>query len=490
VSSRNWVPHLSNELFNVDNNCNVTENKKICSLTGKKVKVVESVFPSEKLSVVGKTILLAKNSGTSGPTVRRYGRSGAQSYLVDEAITQKLASSIAFLTSQGLKGKTWSTLPAVVGSAPSLLLAYCKSNLSLTVTTLLTGESDIEDFDDYLDATQTVLKLYGESDCTPDDVIEIAEIIAMDKANRKINYSTSLTMARLKSAAIKWCEACRNRPNLTLMAQVNKQNLRLAPWPIAPKSIINLSKLKYIRNGEDVLNVPAISFADSMKLFLSNSITVKKEAIRYLTRLSHQFEPLLANSALSKVQAVLDKKSQRNKVNYKNNTVALNAVTLMAVLLYKTGRIKEVYMNDFSFQFGQLCSAMDELHVGYCQAVRGGDIPNTLIGNTTYGIALQSPIKAFALLASRLKPYEAWARKEVAKGKPAKGKETHKAVTAGVFAYKWLSSHSARIHKHFVESSEIMNDTYKAELMLGYLAGRPFEGNKKEPNANNTQGEK
>jgi hypothetical protein len=228
--------------------------------------------------------------------------------------------------------------------------------------------------------------------------------------------------------------------------------------------------------------MPGVSFADAMKLFLSQGDEAKELALRNLERLSSQFSALLARCALNKTHSTLGKDS-RIKMNPTNNTQALNAVTVMSVLLYKLGRKREVYMNNFAYQLGQLCSAIDELHIGYCKSMRGGDVPNTLIGNLTYGMALQNPTKALAVLASRIKPYETWARN------PRNFSTEDKAIKAGIYAYKWLSGQSEKIYSHFANNGPSITDSFKAELMLGYLAGRPFEGKKEQTNTNETQGE-
>lgn len=145
---------------------------------------------------------------------------------------------------------------------------------------------------------------------------------------------------------------------------------------------------------------------------------------------------------------------------------------------------------------------MDELHIGYCKSMRSGDIPNTLIGNLTYGMALQNPTKALAVLASRIKPYQTWAKKAYENkswtikkgGKAVNDKDgkpiDDKAIKAGVFASKWISGQSERMRAQFEENIQTISDSFKAELMLGYLAGRPFEGKKDQTNLNDTQGEK
>jgi len=496
ASSRKEVMALSKALFELESQS--SGSKSTCALTGEKCHVVDKVFPEEKLSIVGGTKLYAKNSGTSGPTVERYKRSGAESYRLSDELSKKLAASIYLISEEKYKGKTWSKIPSSTGRAPSLLLAYCKDDLNLTVPQLITGGTDIEDFDDYQDATKTVLDLFDRSNCTPDAIVEVAEIIVLDKANRKINYSTTSTIGRIRQAADEWLSACNNVPNFELRAQVGKKNKYLSPWPIAPSSLVDLSRNRFKakgndlevlmlnRNGRKVKPIPSIAFTDAMKIFFYRKQDKEQLVTRTLAKLSNQYKPLFAHCALSKTIAALVVKSERIKTNPNINTHALNAVTVMSALLYKLGKKREVYMNEFAYQLGQLCSAMDELHIGYCKSMRDGDIPNTLIGNLTYGMALQSPTKALAVLASRIKPYETWARN------PKNFSSDDKAIKAGIYAHKWLSGQSEELYSHFASTSLSITDTYKAELMLGYLAGRPFEGRKEQQNTNTneSQGEK
>lgn len=138
-------------------------------------------------------------------------------------------------------------------------------------------------------------------------------------------------------------------------------------------------------------------------------------------------------------------------------------------------------MKDFAFQLGQLCSAMDELHIGYCKSERKGDIPNVLIGNQVYGMALQNPIKAMDFLASRRRPYDSWVTRMRAKNI----KSEDKAITTAIFAQIWMSKQAEALSE-FLSNPKAKPDTYKAELMLGYLAGRPFE---QKNTSNNNQGE-
>ncbi len=215
----------------------------------------------------------------------------------------------------------------------------------------------------------------------------------------------------------------------------------------------------------------------------SNKQVLVTEILRHI---ADQYQPLLRNCALSRVQQALPKKTITGKTNPKNNAEALSVVTLISVLLYKSGRTKEIYMNDFAFQLGQLCSAMDEIHIGYCVSERSGSIPNTLLGNQVYGMALLDHAKAMAFMATRVKPYESWVRRIRFKD----DKMADKVIKNAVYAQKWMGKQASEFKKSLQKSGIATSDSYKAELMLGYLSGRPFEQKKDAGKSNNDKGEK
>ena len=463
VSSKKSVPVISEALFATESAAG--KNIGCCAITGQPTEIVSNKFPSEKLSVIGNTILLTKNSGTSGPTVSRYGASGVYSFPLGKTLSEKISASLLFLTNEHLRGITWKSIPAPSGSKTSLLLAYCRSKYDMTIIPAITG-GDVDDFDDYKDAAETIISLLDRGNCTSDDSVAICEIRYVDDGNRKINYSTISTVGKISSAANDWVTACKNIPPFKLFAKIKNQGKLLSPWSIAPVDILYLTKKKYIRNGLSSSPVNSLSFSDAMTLFISDGERRRPLSLQAINKLTDQVAPLFNYCALSKVLNRINKKVTKTE----QNTVVLKTVSLFGALLYKFGRRKEEYMTSFAYQFGQLCSAMDELHIGYCQSERKGDIPNSLIGNMAYNMALQNPSKAMGVLASRITPYKVWAKKTRSK----QGEINDKVVVAGLAASKWIESHSERLMECLSNTERMLNDTYKAELMLGYLAGRPF----------------
>ncbi len=495
ATARHRVNSISRYLINKSP---ISTKSGTCFLTGKEGNLYSDKFPDINLGKgkgVSQVILFSKFDGNANkppklpkptkPTVQRYGRSGTNSYCLDNNEGSRLAETLIKITGNKYKGKIWESIPSE-GKTQDLLIAFCRSP-SAMLTPIITG-CDIDDIDDYVNATSDVINSFRAGNLSFDEEVYFIILRKIDDGNQKIIYSISNSIEMLRVAADEWVAGCNNSPNFKLFAQIGKAKELLSPWPVAPQRLVYLSKQKYIRDGQVSTSVPAISFSDLMKLFFSKDDSATQLAKRCLMKLSVQYEPLFSHCTLSKVQNVLEKKAQIKAIP-KNNTQALNAVTLLSVLLYKIGRNKEVYMNGFAYQLGQLCSAIDELHIGYCVGMRGGQVPNALIGNLTYSMALQNPTKALAALALRLKPYESWVRNPKTMS-PSDNKPVDKAVKASFYAHKWLANQSVDINKHFIANDIEVNDTYKAELMLGYLAGRPFEGKGSQSNTKESQGEK
>jgi hypothetical protein len=159
---------------------------------------------------------------------------------------------------------------------------------------------------------------------------------------------------------------------------------------------------------------------------------------------------------------------------------ALRTITLLGLLLHKLNRLKEDYMNDTAFKFGQLLAAADVLHVGYCADVRGGDVPPSLLGNQIFTLAQVLPAKALAVLCRRWKPYCGWATKAarerarvdalIASRKPEdqqRGWEIKKALRQA----REMRVLADQLAPALCDSES--SDRFRAELLLGYIAGLP-----------------
>ena len=145
-------------------------------------------------------------------------------------------------------------------------------------------------------------------------------------------------------------------------------------------------------------------------------------------------------------------------------------------------------MNETAFRLGQLLAAADVVHAGYCADVRGGAVPPALLGNQVFAMAQTTPVKALATLCRRWKPYDGWAKKVARelnriealvasnkKDEQQRGWDIKKALRhareMGVLAAELAPSLDACR----------LDDIFRAELLLGYIAGLP-KGQKQDAN--------
>jgi hypothetical protein len=109
---------------------------------------------------------------------------------------------------------------------------------------------------------------------------------------------------------------------------------------------------------------------------------------------------------------------------------------------------------------------------------RNGGIPPTLLGNAVFTMAQKDPIRALALLGRRWKPYGAWAKQPnaIRMAKPptdaAKREEVdrHWAIRRALSQAHRAEELTRELHGHLPSET---SDLFRAELLLGYVAGLP-----------------
>jgi hypothetical protein len=130
-------------------------------------------------------------------------------------------------------------------------------------------------------------------------------------------------------------------------------------------------------------------------------------------------------------------------------------------------------MSDAAFRLGQLLAAADTVHIGYCLDVRKGSIPPTLLGNSLLGAAGANPYKALDLLLRRWPPYAAWAKHSAAILEKAKRAEKNDAfvMRAAIYDAPELGRAAIELRERLGAASEVVDEKFRAELLLGYMAG-------------------
>ncbi len=456
AANKHWLPAISAVLFQVD--AQSKQRLGTCAISGRpNSTLVTSTFPSQKCNHLGKVTTYSRKKGV--PTYQRYRREAAESMAVSADLADELASALRYLNTKK-KGVTWDVAPGETASG-DLLLSFCQALPDVPVVRLLSHESDIlGDEDDYeLEAKEVCEQFKGV------DTIVMAQVdfLIIRKVNdgvQKVIFSSSQLLENLESAAGSWCQANRNTPAIALMFKKDRKRTFSPPFTISPKKFALLFKKKYDRTAKSKpVGVPGLPFSEVMALFL-NENRPRELARRLLNRLLRQYSGLLELAALKQTNPI------------KHNQDALCAITAIAVLLHKLERIKEVYMDELAYKLGQFCAALDEIHIGYCERERKGQLPGRLIGNQAYSAAVNSPLKALNITAQRAAVYQAWAKKLSLQPDEKIG---DKRVINAKYAFIWMRKHCEELHVLMPKKLGLVTAESRAELLLGYLAGREMK---------------
>lgn len=448
-----------------------------CAITGEDKNLISNTFPVAKCEHLGNVTIFSRKKETH--TFQRYGHKGAASMPVSAELADEMASALRYLTDTDKKGITCDVLPGETGNRGDLLVVFCRALPDIKLTPIMTQDSDILDEEDYETETAQICQIFEGRDISLDDQVDFLILRRISDGVQKVIFSSSQTLKNLQNSAEIWVSDCKNFPaiQLAFFRKGETKPCFKTPKPISPKQVARLFGHHYNRSLRKS-SISGLPFAEVMRLFLYQRHETAL-IMRLLNQLFKQYANLLEQAALKL------KKTDPNK----HHQDALHVITAMGLLLNKINRGKEIYMQDFAYKLGQFCAALDEIHIGYCVSERQGQIPSRLIGNQAYAAAISSPLKALEITAQRSAVYQAWARKVSEKPNEAvkeiqsdrkmstdeKNKKTKKIMNA-VWAFRWLHKHCRDLHQTMsTRKLSASSATDKAELLLGYLAGRPIE---------------
>jgi hypothetical protein len=464
-----------------------------CALTGGQGLLLSGSFPQCTLPVIGQTYLFSKN--TDVPANDRYHRFSSDSMQVGRETVARIGSTLRALTSAERSGKTWRKIPAQASKENDLLLAFVAAAPDAPIASALADEDDLfaedartaadtagESIAEFEKRTQRIIeavhaKVGADFRHTP---VLMAVLRKVDKGNRKVVYSGAPTVGELYDAANEWAQGERNVPPwfaLPLFLKGERNPILGRPPHVAPLDVIAFSRQVFIRGGADRQEVAGVPASEAFALFLETR-KPGRVGSRFLRLVLSRRTGLLARAACS-----LREPSGSSREFDRRE--ALRTVTLVGVLLLKLGRTKENYMNDSAFKLGQLLAAADAVHAGYCADVRGGEVPPSLLGNQVFTMAQTAPATALAVLCRRWKPYAGWANKA------ARERNTESLVNSKDKREErrgWdirIALRQAREMAPLAEAlrsgldSCVPDDRFRAELLLGYVAGIPKSGSER-----------
>ena len=464
------------------------ENSRLaCALTGESNGIENSKFPDPTLPQVGKTFLFSRNK--DNPSFGRYGSKSVETFPVDSGHLRQLEAALATITDVNRKGKTWTPVASEQPKKSDLLLIFHP------------GENDLQ-FAEGIGADQAKINRFQFEDLarrlsertkgdTGDQLrgaLMVAVIRSVDKGNRKVIFRRNLDVAGLDRAAQHWSAACNELPGRSYYVPVGKGKDAplLAPGTLNPGEIPRLTKQVYLTDGTAPHGDSAggLTFSESFELLLGIEDCDPALASRALRVAQQRLGNVLYHFATLQFRTPSEAAKQKADLRW----TCLKTQSLFALLLAAHHRKPEQVMKSLAYQLGQFSAALDVIHAAYCYVERGGDLPPKLIGNACYQAATRNPVGALSQASQRIAPHLAWLtrfRGETANKALAKMPKKSDARSTTLYALKLrptireLGSTMANLQSPQPENP----DLFRAELLLGYLAGPPSDS-KGEPNSN------
>jgi hypothetical protein len=463
-----------------------------CSLSGEYSTRHIGNFPQPNLPGIGETYIFSRNKDI--PSVARYGRSADSSLLVGDELVQRLHGAIYTLTREGLKGKTWRLIPAESGDKPDLLVVSTADPGMRYADAAadddeVSGEAALKELASRVVDQSNGIFEHGQ----PEDQVLVLVLRTVDPANRKAIYHRQTTSAKFWEAARNWQAAAANTPDWLRLPFPGKAKAKVilrGPPYMPPLSITPISRVQFANGGRRPIEVIGIPVSQAFQLFLKEG-DIERRARDLLHLLVERHGDLLAGVAAARTKGTEFLKDFDPKAGLRRN--ALRSVTWIGALLHHIGRYSSrrsempdivPYAEDLGFRLGQLLAVTDMIHVGYCMDRRGGDVPPSLMGNSVLAVAGADPMRALAILQSRLKPYLAWIGENANGAVSARAAQYEQQGNKGrAIAVRRALSHGRRAETitremrgllaDYRASGGQVDDSFKAELLLGYMAGLP-----------------
>ena len=466
------------------------EPEGLCALSGKTAKLHFGSFPQPNLPGLGQTYIFCRNRGI--PSLTRYGRTADASFPVGSSLVRRLAGVIATLTQEDAKGRTWRLIPAEAGDKPDLLVVSMAEPRGRPADAVsdddeLNGEAALRELASrVIDQSRSIY----EHDHPQSEVIVLILRI-LDQANRKTVYHRKTTAAEIWEAARRWQAATSNTPDWLAFPSPGKGKSEVVvrgPSYVAPLSITRISRVQFANGGRRRISVVGTTATAAFGLFLHDG-DVDRSTRSLLRLLLQRQEAFLGGLAAARAKGIEYLKDFDPNADLRWD--ALRSVTWIGVLLHHLGhysaRKSEMsdrvpYTEGLAFRLGQFLAAADVIHVGYCADLRGGNVPPSLLGNSVLAIAGSNPTKALSILQSRLKPYLGWAKRvdsiyaKAANEEHLGNKGRAVALRRGVSQARRSEEIANDVHAMlapYKSKNKKPDDVFKAELLLGYVAGLP-----------------
>jgi len=423
-------------------------------------------MPQVKLPQIAGVAL--RSMTKDSPCQYRYGTVESSSFPIGSENRQKIKGALEWISREEFKGYTWNSM-----GKNSLLFAYpmdLPGSNSLPIANSITGRGRetlaIETFKNL--SRQVVETLKGCSKPLSNIEIKVFVLQKMDKARTQAVYNLIFSAERFMKAAEEWENGCLNIPKLHILEQgkkVSEKNSKkrtflLTPQIPLPTQIADGGNVVWKKDGSGFSEIKIF------KPYFGIDLMIKQLDPDFISYFLRQVLQSSEGFLVSLAQAIHRGEGLFGKgLTYYKGLLP----SLIGLLLYKLGHLKEDYMKTQPYYVGNLLAISDALHFLYCKHVRTSEegraknqiqAPPQLLGNALVTAALESPERAVSVLAERIPPYVTWA-------KTCHGQD---AGLAKYFLQQFAQVSHAMTDSEKSLPSEL-DDAGRAMLLLGYLAG-------------------
>lgn len=471
----------------------------VCAISGVKESLLKTKLPDWD-SPLFKTPPYSKFS--AAPCNQRYGKFGLDGFDISSRLARSLVGALQGMTSLGLEGKTWVKLhngkfKKQSGKKPmplkDLMLAYPSFDIDDLVTVDVFSRGRAEDTDEmadramqFVDCAERLCRALKERSSVGSSETEYMRIMlvrAVSSGQVQLSYAIAPTVKDFVSALEDWVLSGNNLPAKVRVPLPYRKSVTDFRWRtpglLFPEQICQLLTQQWTRDGSERTNIQGPPVGMVLDLFLRKGGVWEESALRLLEMTLYRGEALLIGAGHVLHREVYDAsepwklwklfiaEAQSGKDKRYPHYALAQTISLIGSLLYAMNSKVQDYMNESAYLSGKLLAMMDELHKRYCEVVRNGDIPNSLIGNSLLGRAADSPALALDELRERGRIYISWAKTAAVSDK---AEEKQKIAVASARKVLRLAQPVAeRLHAN-TDIEKELSAVSKAHLFLGYLS--------------------
>lgn len=431
-----------------------------CAFTGESQSLQVTPFPKVKLPVLNKEFPLV-SMFSEAECNKRYGLTDALIVPVSQTAARRMQDALSDIVEAKRKGKTWRGVAngrfEKKKELFDLLIVYVdgKPNIDAHIADLFGTDVRQQQKQFEVDAQAVCKALDGIEREQPGSKLNLFLLRKASEGQAHVVVAESPSVKEILNAASWWQQAAANVPEITLPLPGEKGEKATQGKPNTPypDQVVRLLAKEWVANGRRSIKVRGIGLGEVLDIMLRKP-GWEMASQRMLALTVQRIAPLFLG--ISGTNHVGDAKRWKD-YPLPSRQIALQAMSVLGLLLAALERWKEEYMSGTAFLVGRLLSLADTLHREYCTHVRDGNIPPQLIGNALMPAAAERPQDALDRLRERMMIYKAWADKGT-------GDKYRLA--------KWAVSQMGQVCSQLAELAlpTEAGQAFRAELFLGYMA--------------------